>query len=123
MERGAGGTPGGLTEFFAGAAMVVVGCFLFFQRLMVSSSIQTFWGAGGTGIALLLLLVGIGVLFFSGKSTLGWLLVGAGGLMIFIGVITNLVIYFMPTSLLQTLIMLGLVAGGLGLIARALRPH
>jgi hypothetical protein len=123
MQRGAGGTPGGLTEFFAGSAMVLIGSYLFAQRLMVSSNIQTFWGAGGTGIALLLLLIGIGVLFFSGKSVLGWVLVAVGGLMIMIGVITNLVVYFMPTSLFQTVVMLGLVFGGLGLIARALRPH
>jgi len=38
-------------------------------------------------------------------------------------VITNLVVYFMPTSLLQTVLMLGLVFGGLGLVSRALRPH
>jgi hypothetical protein len=123
MQRGAGGTPGGLVEFFVGVAMLLVGGYLFMQRLMVSSSRPTFWGAGGTGIALLLLLVGIGVLFFSGKSVLGWLLVGLGGVMIFIGVITNLVVYLMPTSLLETILTLGLVFGGLGLVARGLRPH
>ena len=40
MQRGAGGTPGGLWEFFIGAAMVVVGSILFMQRLMVSSTIS-----------------------------------------------------------------------------------
>ena len=43
--------------------------------------------------------------------------------LIFISVITNLVVYFVPTSLLQTVLMLGLVFGGLGLVSRALRPH
>jgi hypothetical protein len=38
-------------------------------------------------------------------------------------VIANLHIYFQPTSLFNTLVMLILLAGGLGLIARALRPH
>jgi hypothetical protein len=123
MQRGAGGTPGGLWEFFIGAAMVVVGSYLFMQRLMVSSSISALWGMGGSGIALLVLLIGIGILFFSGRAVIGWILVGIGVLMIFISVITNLVVYFMPTSLLQTVVMLGLVFGGLGLVSRALRPH
>ena len=35
----------------------------------------------------------------------------------------NLHIYFQPTSLFNTLVMLILLAGGLGLIARALRPQ
>jgi hypothetical protein len=39
------------------------------------------------------------------------------------GIIANLHIYFRPTSLFNTLIMLGLLVGGLGLIARALRAH
>jgi hypothetical protein len=34
----------------------------------------------------------------------------------------NLRIYFEPTSLFNTLIMLVLLAGGLGLLARSLRP-
>jgi hypothetical protein len=32
-------------------------------------------------------------------------------------------IYFHPTSLFHTLVMLILLVGGLGLIARAMRPH
>jgi hypothetical protein len=38
-------------------------------------------------------------------------------------VIANLHIYFQPTSLFNTLAMLILLVGGLGLIARALLPH
>jgi hypothetical protein len=32
-------------------------------------------------------------------------------------------LYFEPTSLFNTILMLVLLAGGLGLVARALRPH
>ena len=123
MKRGAGGTPGGLVEFFAGAGMVVVGSLLFLQNLMVTTSIRGLWGSGASGGALLILLVGIGVLFFSGRSVIGWLLIAVGIVTIFVSVISNLVIYFAPTSLLETVIMLGLIAGGLGLVARSLRPH
>jgi hypothetical protein len=40
---------------------------------------------------------------------------------IFAGILTNLRIYFEPTSLFHTLVMLGLLVGGLGLVARSLR--
>jgi hypothetical protein len=123
MERGAGGTPGGILEFFIGAAMIVGGGILFFRRLMVTSSFRVMWGQGGSGIALLILLFGIGVVFFSGRSRIGWALIVIGLLMIVFSVITNLVVYFMPTSLFETIVMLGLIFGGLGLVARSLRPH
>jgi len=123
MQRGAGGTSGGLVEFFVGVAMEVIGGYMFLQRLLVTSSIRTFWGSGGSGLALLIMLVGIGVVFFSGRSVIGWIMIIIGAVMIFLSVITNLVIYFMPPRLFETIVMLGLVFGGLGLVARSLRPH
>ena len=39
------------------------------------------------------------------------------------GIIANLQVYFRPTSLFNTLMMLALLAGGLGLVARSLRSH
>ena len=35
----------------------------------------------------------------------------------------NLDVYFQPASLWTTIVMFGLIACGLGLFARALRPH
>jgi hypothetical protein len=54
---------------------------------------------------------------------LGWILTAAGGLFIVAGVIANMHIYFQPTTLFNTILMLILLVGGLALIARALRPH
>jgi hypothetical protein len=123
LPEGAGGTPGGCLEFMIGAVMIVVGGYLFTNRLMVTTRLQTLWSGGFSGIAILLVLIGIGVLFFSGKSWLGWLLVAAGSVVILFDVIQSFVIYFQPTSLFQTLLMLGLIFGGLGLVARSLTPH
>jgi hypothetical protein len=75
------------------------------------------------GITLIPMLLGIGILFFNGRSIVGWLLAVAGFLIIFAGILVNMDIYFQRTSLFNTLIMLVLIAGGLGLIARSLRPH
>jgi len=52
-----------------------------------------------------------------------WIVTAAGALFILAGVIANMSIYFRPTSLFNTLVMLILLVGGLGLIARALQPH
>jgi uncharacterized protein len=42
-------------------------------------------------------------------------------IVIVLGIITNLNIYFSPTSLPGTVLMLGLLAAGLGLVARSLQ--
>jgi hypothetical protein len=122
-RKGAGGTPGGLLEFFLGVAMVIGGSYLFINQVTVISRPWWIGGYNGFGVALLPLLIGIGILFFNGRSTAGWVLTGAGALIIFLGIITNLDIYFRPTSLFNTLFMLGLIAAGIGLVARALQPH
>ena len=122
-RRGAGGTPGGLGTFFAGLAMVLVGGYLFVSRVTVSTGYWTLWGQDAFGLSLLPLLAGIAVLFFNGRSALGWLLVIGSAAAILLGIIMNLRVYLQPTSLLATVMMLGLLAAGLGTIARALRPY
>jgi len=119
--RGAGGTPGGLGEFFTGLALAVGGGYLLLNQVTVSSGYWQLWGYNAFGISLIPLLIGIALLFFDGRSKLGWLLTAAGALVILLGIITNLTIFFRPTSLFNTLIILALLAGGLGLIARSLR--
>ena len=120
---GAGGTPGGLGEFLIGLVMVVAGGYLILNQVTVTTGYWAFWGYNAFGLTLVPLLGGIGWLFFDGRSTLAWLLVFLGATIILVGIIANLTIYFRPTSLFNTLIMLVLLIGGLGLIARALRPH
>lgn len=128
FKRGAGGTSGGLAEFFIGVMMVIAGGYLFLSHVSVVSRGYRFgmpWGGevNSFGLSLIPLLVGIGILFYNGRSPLGWFLTIAGATIIVIGIISNLNFYFRPTSLFNTLFMLGLVAGGLGLVARSLRPH
>jgi hypothetical protein len=118
-----GGTPGGLGHFLLGLAMACVGGYLLSSRVMVATSYWSFYGQHSFGITLLPLLAGVGLLFWNGRSIAGWLLTGAGALFIFAGVISNLHIYFAPTTLFETIVMLVLLMGGLGLIARAMFPH
>jgi len=121
--RGAGGTQGGVGQFFIGLAMAVGGAYLLTQRVIVTSGFWGYFGQHTTGLSLLPLVVGAGILFFDGKSALGWVLTLGGALIVFLGILLNLRIYFEPTSLFDTLLMLILLAGGLGLLARSLRPQ
>ena len=119
----AGGTPGGLVEFLLGFAMMCVGGYLLSNQVKVVGSYWNFYGTNTFGITLLPMLFGIGILFWNGRSIFGWLLTLGGALFIFAGVVANMHIYFAPTSLFNTIIMLVLVVGGLGVLARGLRPH
>lgn len=118
-----GGTPGGISHFLIGFIMACVGGYLLTNQVMVIGSYWSFYGASTFGITLLPMLFGIGLLFWNGRSILGWLLTAAGALFIVAGVIANLHIYFRPASLFETIVMLTLLVGGLGLIARSMRAH
>ena len=119
--KGAGGTEGGVAQFFVGLAMAVGGAYLLTQRVTVASGFWSFGGGHAFGLSLLPLLVGAGMLFFDGKSRAGWLLTAAGAVIVLAGILLNLRIYFEPTSLFDTLVMLLLLAGGIGLVARSLK--
>jgi len=121
--RGAGGTRGGIGEFFLGLGMAVAGAYLITNRVTVVSGFWSVWGQNIFGLSLIPLIIGIGLLFFNGKSNAGWLLLGIGVVIIFTGILMNLHIYFQSTSLFNTIVMIVLLAGGIGLIFRALAPH
>ncbi len=118
-----GGTPGGLGQFIIGLVMACLGAYLLTNQVMVVSSYWNFYGTSTFGITLIPMLFGVGLLFWNGRSIAGWLLTVCGALFILAGVIANMHIYFQPTSLFNTIVMLVLLVGGLGLIARALRPY
>lgn len=121
--KGPGGTPGGLGQFLLGLGLVVGGGYLVLNQVTVSGGSWNFYGYNAFGLSLIPLLLGIGLLFFNGRSLAGWGLTAAGLLIILVGVIANLQIFFRPTTLFNTLLILGLLAGGIGLVARSLRPH
>jgi hypothetical protein len=108
--------------FVAGAAMVVAGGYLLLTRVSVMSGGFQVYGYNAFGLSLLPLLLGIGVLFYNGRSILGWILATAGAVIIAAAILSNLHLYFQPTSLFDTLMMLGLLAGGFGLVVRSLQP-
>lgn len=118
-----GGTSGGLGEFLIGLVMAVAGFWLLTNQVHVGTHGWHLWGYNAFGLSLLPFIVGVGILFFNGRSILGWLLVIAGLTIILAGILVNLNIYFRPTSLFNTLLILVLLAGGVGLLARSVRQH
>jgi hypothetical protein len=58
VKRGAGGTPGGVGQFFIGLTMAVVGGYLLLNQVQVTTSFWNFGRYGGFGLTLLPLLVG-----------------------------------------------------------------
>ena len=121
MSSGAGGTNGGVGMFFGGLALVIAGGYLLLTRVSVVSGGWHFYGYNAFGLSLFPLLIGIGMLFYNGRSIPGWLLTLGGALIIVVGIVSNLQIYFQTTSLFDTLLMLGMLAAGIGLVARSLR--
>ncbi len=122
-KRGAGGTPGGVGQFLFGLVMAAAGGYMLLQQVQVTTSFWHFWGGSTFGLTLLPLLIGIGLLFFNGRSVAGWLLSIVGLAIIVAGILMNMDIYFRSTSLFNTLVMLALLAGGCGLVARSLRAQ
>lgn len=121
--KNVGGTPGGLWEFLVGLAMAVAGGYMLISRVIVTSGFWNWGGYNTFGLSLLPLIVGIGFVFFNGRSLIGWLLVFIGSVIILAGIIMNLQIYFQPTTLFNTIMMLVLLAGGIGLVARSVVAH
>jgi len=118
--QGPGGTPGGLGMFIFGLALTIAGGYLIMNQVQVTSGYWNWWGGNTFGLTLLPLVIGIGLLFFNGKSIAGWVLAGGGAVIIFVGILANLQIYFHQTSLFNVILMLTMFAGGLGLMARAI---
>jgi hypothetical protein len=120
-----GGTRGGLGMFLLGLGLAVVGGYLLLQQVDVYGGYWSYgrFGTGTSfGLTLIPLLLGVGFLFYDGRSAIGWVLAGAGALILLAGIVANMQIHFRATTLYNTLLMLVLLVGGLGLVIRSLRP-
>lgn len=120
-----GGTSGGTGLFVVGLALLIAGGYLFLDNVVVRSSYREIFGFGhgAFGLSLIPLLIGVGWLFFDGKSVIAWLLTGAGVIIIAVGIIARMTVYWQGTSLFNTLLIFIFIAGGVGLIARSLKPQ
>jgi len=125
--NGAGGTSGGIGQFFLGLTMMCGGFYLLLNGIVVSSAFgwgTRLFGIGGVGVTggiiLVPLIIGVGVIFYNARNALGWLLaLGALAAMVF-GVIASLNLSLRSMTAFELICILVLAFGGLGLFFRSL---
>lgn len=130
--KGAGGTEGGVGEFLIGLFMMCGGFYLLLNSIVVSSTFGFgyplygfgLWGGMRsitTGMVLIPFMFGVGMIFYNGKSIVGWLLACGSVAALIFGVITSLNFSLRSMSAFDLLTILVLAMGGLGLFLRSLR--
>jgi hypothetical protein len=128
--NGAGGTSGGIGKFFLGIAMFVAGMYLLLKNIYVQHSFgfgSAFYNVGGlsitSGMILIPFIIGVAVLFFNSKNILGWVLAIGAVVLLIVGVISSINFTLAGMSAFDILMILVLVAGGLGLFLSSFRNH
>lgn len=114
---------GNIFTFFCGIIVFCLGVYLIFQNTVVSTGFSLYRYIGfepPQGLVFLPLLIGIILIFFKGKSIIGWILIVLGVLIILLGILAGLRIYFKPISMFETIMMFGLTAAGIGITLKGL---
>ncbi len=127
--RGAGGTDGGIGQFFIGLIMLVAGTYLFLNAVQINTGGFGFgmglFRMGGFnvtgGMVFVPFIFGIGIMFYNARNPLGWLLTCASLVMLAVGIITNLRLHLRPMTAFELMTMIVLAVGGLGLLLNSLR--
>jgi hypothetical protein len=127
--NGAGGTSGGIGKFLLGLVMMCGGFYLLLNGIVVSANFgfgSRLFGIGPVGMTggmiLIPLIIGIAMVFYNGRSYLGWMIALASfGALVF-GVISSVSLNLRTMSAFELLVILTLAFGGLGLFLNSLRP-
>jgi hypothetical protein len=131
---GAGGTPGGVGSFIVGFIMMCAGFYLLMQSIIVTRSFGlgmglfhfSFFGGPLTvtsGMILVPLVFGIGIIFYNYRNLFGWALAAGSLAALVAGVLMNLRITIRTMTLFDLLTILALFIGGIGLFLRSLTSH
>lgn len=126
--RGAGGSEGGEFDFLLGFVMMVAGGYLLLSNIIVRPVFgmgTRAFGFGGydvtTGMILIPFMFGVAMIFYNGRSKIGWALTIGSVIALVAGVISNLTLQFSNLSAFDLLVILVLLFGGIGLFLRSLR--
>lgn len=132
--KGAGGTNGGIGEFFIGLIMMCAGFYMLLSAIVVRSSFgmgMRLYGVNAfgsnfsitSGMVMVPFIFGIGMIFYNSRNWLGWILcIGSISALIF-GVISSIHFSMRPMSSFDLIVILVLAIGGLGLLLKSLRSH
>lgn len=128
MARGAGGSDGGTGSFLIGLIMMIGGGYLLLNGIVVRPSFgfgARMFAVGGmpitSGMILIPFMFGVGMIFYSSKNWIGWLLAAGSVVALVFGVIANMRLELARMSAFDLLVILVLIVGGLGLFLRSLR--
>jgi len=134
LVRGAGGTPGGTWLFFAGLVLAAAGLWFFLSNVhvmtepfgMVSGFLGGRFGGAGpamsTGIVFMPIFAGLVLLFYDARLKWGWALFYVGLAIIVIEILSRIRFQMgMPVS--NLLLMLGMIAAGIGMMLRSFRDQ
>lgn len=130
--KGAGGTSGGLGQFFIGFIMMCGGFYLLLNSIKVSSSfgmgmgLYSFRMFGSamsitSGMVMIPFIFGVGMIFYNGRNILGWLLAAGSIAALIFGVISSIHFRMAHMSAFDLSVILVLSMGGLGLFLRSLK--
>lgn len=126
--KGAGGTDGGSMQFLLGLVMIIGGGYLLLSEIVV----QTPFGFGRslyawgnvsitTGMVLIPMMFGVGMIFYNARNPLGWALAVGSVIALVFGVIANIQIRISTMSAFDLIVILVLLVGGIGLFLSSLR--
>lgn len=126
--QGAGGTNGGVGQFFIGLAMMVAGFYLLLNAISITSNFgfgHSLYRMGGvninSGMVMFPFMFGIGIIFYNSKNPLGWLLSVGALIALISGVIASIRFNMRAMSAFDLIMILVLALGGLGLFLRSLK--
>ena len=113
-----------LLQFLGGLAMLVVGLYIFSQKVMVSSSFLSGMRLGSlnmsNGMIMIPLIIGIIWMFASGGSFISKVFTGMSVLLIVAAIVISTNISLVHMSLYEWVIILVLIFGGVGILAKIL---
>ncbi|WP_339720628.1 hypothetical protein [uncultured Paraglaciecola sp.] len=127
--NGAGGSSGGIGQFFIGVIMMCGGFYLLLNSITVSSNFglsSRLFGFGNNfgvtgGMIMIPFIFGIGLVFFNAKNILGWLLTLGSITALIFGVISSVRFNLRTMTTFELIVILVLAVGGLGLFLRSLK--
>jgi hypothetical protein len=133
IVRGAGGTPGGTWLFFSGLVLAAAGLWFFLSNVhvvtrdfgMLSGAFSRGMLGGGmpamsTGIVFAPIFFGLVLLFYDARMKWGWALFYTGLAIIVIEILSRIQ-FLMDMRTSNLLLMLGMIAAGIGMMLRSFR--